>query len=127
MSVVRAVRVPLGLAALSVFVCVASLLAAVGLTLFSALFRSGCATAEGPPRVAYPLGHLSGLYEFASAGLLVLLWLAALALALLTIRMVGPLLVRVCVGVVEGAVLVVLGAIGIYALGLIQFLVGVCV
>ena len=127
MSVVRAVRVPLGLAALSVVVSVASLLAAVGLTLFSALFRSGCANAEGPPQAAYPLGHLSALYEFASAGLLVMLWLAALALALLTIRMVGPLLVRVCVGVVEAAVLVVLGAIGIYALGLIQFLVGVCV
>lgn len=123
----RSVRVPLGLAALSVLVSAASLLSAAGLTVFSAVFRSGCGSAEGPPQAAYPLGHLSGLYEIASAGLLVLLWLAALALALLTIRVVGPLLVRVLVGVLEGVVLVALGAIGVYALGLIQFLVGVCV
>ncbi|MBO0703934.1 MAG: hypothetical protein J2P39_01320 [Candidatus Dormibacteraeota bacterium] len=127
MWVVRSVRIPLGLAALSVLVSLASLVAATALTLFSALFRSGCATAEGPPQAAYPFGHLSGLYEFGSAGLLVLLWLAALALALLTIRMVGPLLVRIFVGMVESAVLVTLGAIAIYALGLIRFLVGVCV
>lgn len=123
----RSVRVPLGLAALSLLVSAASLLSAAGLTVFSAIFRSGCASAEGPPQAAYPLGHLSGLYEIASAGLLVLLWLAALALALLTIRVVAPLLVRVLVGVLEGVVLVALGAIGVYALGLIQFLVGVCV
>jgi hypothetical protein len=127
MSVVRSVRVPLGLAALNVLVSGASLVAATALTLFSALFRSGCATAEGPPQAAYPFGHLSGLYEVGSAGLLVLLWLAALALALLTIRMMGSLLARVFIGMAEGAMLVGLGAIGIYALGLIRFLVGVCV
>ena len=126
MSVVRSVRVPLGLAALSVLVSAASLLAAAVLAVFSAPFRSGCATAAGPAQVAHPLGQLGGAYEFASASLLALLWLTALGLALLTVHWVGPLPFRVVVGVVEGAVLVALGAVGIYALGLIQFLLGFC-
>jgi hypothetical protein len=126
MSVQRGVRVPLALAALSVLVSAASLLTAAVLALLSTPFRSGCVAAEGPPQVAHPLGQFSGAYEFASASLLVLLWLVALGLAMLTVRLVGPLLVRVVVGVVEAAVLVALGAVGIYALGLIQFLLGFC-
>jgi hypothetical protein len=106
---------------LSVAAAAVAVGATVLLALLSAPFRYGCGAAGDGPLQQY-----GPIYEVAALFFFVALWAATGALGLTTAARARTLGRRLGVCALELGLFVAVGAVGLYAAGLIQFLLNAC-